>query len=246
MEAVDNTRCSATRAVRRVRPPCPPLCVPRACGQLCRSPEGPWSSSLRWGGTRKRPWNQASSVHLGPRCKPGRKLPKETGWGVIDALSCLGQQPGFLSWRRRPAIPGERDYDKDAEKKSGVSRSWEWGGEENLPGRKDTNSNCQELTTDYMSDLVLKALRALSHALCILSRVAQMVNNLPAMQETQVHPCIRKILWRREWQSTPVFFPGEFHGQRSLVGHGPWGHKESDTTKRLTLLHYYLVIEGRG
>lgn len=127
MEAVDNTRCSATRAVRRVRPPCPPLCVPRACGQLCRSPEGPWSSSLRWGGTRKRPWNQASSVHLGPRCKPGRKLPKETGWGVIDALSCLGQQPGFLSWRRRPAIPGERDYDKDAEKKPGVSRSWEWG-----------------------------------------------------------------------------------------------------------------------
>ena len=108
-----------------------------------------------------------------------------------------------------------------------TGRSWEWGGEENLPGRKDTNSNCQELTTDYMSDLVLKALRALSHALCILSRVAQMVNNLPAMQETQVHPCIRKILWRREWQSTPVFFPGESHGQRSLVGHSPGGCKES-------------------
>ena len=41
--------------------------------------------------------------------------------------------------------------------------------------------------------------------------------------------------WRREWQPTPVFLPGEFHGQRSLVSYCPWGHRESDTTKRLTL-----------
>ena len=33
-----------------------------------------------------------------------------------------------------------------------------------------------------------------------------------------------------------VFLPGESHGQRSLVGYSPWGHKESDTTERLTLL----------
>ena len=36
---------------------------------------------------------------------------------------------------------------------------------------------------------------------------------------------------RREWQSTPVFLPGQFHGQRSLAGHSLWGHKESDMTK---------------
>ena len=36
----------------------------------------------------------------------------------------------------------------------------------------------------------------------------------------------RKILLRREWQPTPVFLPGESHGQRSLVGYNPWGHKE--------------------
>ena len=34
---------------------------------------------------------------------------------------------------------------------------------------------------------------------------------------------------------TPVFLPGEFHGQRNLVGYNPWGHKESDTTEWLTL-----------
>ena len=36
--------------------------------------------------------------------------------------------------------------------------------------------------------------------------------------------------WRGEWQPTPIFLPGESHGQRSLVGFSPQGHKESDTT----------------
>ena len=43
-------------------------------------------------------------------------------------------------------------------------------------------------------------------------------------------PWVRKIPWRREWQPTAVFLPGESHGQRSLVGYSPWGHKESDIT----------------
>ena len=48
-------------------------------------------------------------------------------------------------------------------------------------------------------------------------------------------PCFRKIPWRRTWQPTPIFLPGEFHGQRSLVGYSPWGHKESEMTQQLTL-----------
>ena len=35
-------------------------------------------------------------------------------------------------------------------------------------------------------------------------------------------PCIRKIAWRRDWLLTPLFFPGESHGQRRLVGYNPW------------------------
>ena len=35
----------------------------------------------------------------------------------------------------------------------------------------------------------------------------------------------------RAWQPTPVFLPGESHGQRSLVGYSPWGCKESDMTE---------------
>ena len=39
--------------------------------------------------------------------------------------------------------------------------------------------------------------------------------------------------WRRKWQITPVFLPGESHGQRSLAGYSPWGCKESDMTEQL-------------
>ena len=42
---------------------------------------------------------------------------------------------------------------------------------------------------------------------------------------------VRKIPWRRKWQSTPVFLPGESHGRRSLAGYSPWGHKELDTAE---------------
>ena len=38
---------------------------------------------------------------------------------------------------------------------------------------------------------------------------------------------VRKIPWRRAQQPTPVFLPGEPHGQRSLVGYSPWGRKET-------------------
>ena len=44
---------------------------------------------------------------------------------------------------------------------------------------------------------------------------------------------IRKMPWRRKWQSPPAFLPGESHGWRSLIGYTPWGRKESDTTEQL-------------
>ena len=45
----------------------------------------------------------------------------------------------------------------------------------------------------------------------------------------------REEAWRRKWQPTPVFLPGESHRQRSLVGYCSWGHKESDKTEWLTI-----------
>jgi len=56
-----------------------------------------------------------------------------------------------------------------------------------------------------------------------VSLVVQTVKNLPVVLETWV----RKIPWRRQWQSTPVFLPGKLYGQRSLVGSSPWGRKRA-------------------
>ena len=51
--------------------------------------------------------------------------------------------------------------------------------------------------------------------------------------------------WRRKWQPTPVFLPGESQGRRSLVGCRLWGLAESDTTERLHF-HFSLSCTGEG
>ena len=50
-------------------------------------------------------------------------------------------------------------------------------------------------------------------------------------ERCQFNPWIGQIPWERKLQSTPVFLPGESHGQRSLAGYSPWGHKESNMTE---------------
>ena len=70
------------------------------------------------------------------------------------------------------------------------------------------------------------------------SLVAQRLKGLPAMQETWVG----KIPWRRKWQPTPVFLPGESHGLRSLVRYSPQGCKELDTTERLHFTYHHLTL----
>ena len=53
------------------------------------------------------------------------------------------------------------------------------------------------------------------------------------------------MLWRRKWQPTPVFLPGESQGWGSLVGCRLWGRTESDTTERLHF-HFSLFCIGEG
>ena len=63
-----------------------------------------------------------------------------------------------------------------------------------------------------------------------------MVKNPPASAgNTGFNPWVGKIPWRRERPPTSAFLPRESHGQRSLAGYSPWGHKELDMTERLTL-----------
>ena len=62
------------------------------------------------------------------------------------------------------------------------------------------------------------------------SLAAQLVKNPPTMWETWVQSLVGKILWRKEWLPTPVFWPGEFHEL-----YRPWGRKELDTTEQFAL-----------
>ena len=52
-------------------------------------------------------------------------------------------------------------------------------------------------------------------------------------------PGLERFSWRRKWQPTPVFLPGESHGWRNLMGYNPRGCKESDTTERL---HFHFSL----
>ena len=72
----------------------------------------------------------------------------------------------------------------------------------------------------------------------LASLVAQTVKCLQC-RRPRFNPWVGKIPWRRKWQPTPVILPGKSHGQRSLVGYSPWGHKEPDATERL---HFCFMI----
>ena len=62
------------------------------------------------------------------------------------------------------------------------------------------------------------------------SLVVQMVKNLTEYR-SGFYRWVRKIPWRRAWLPAPVFFPREFHGQRSLESYSSWGSKELDTAE---------------
>ena len=57
-------------------------------------------------------------------------------------------------------------------------------------------------------------------------------------------PWVGKILWKRAWQPTPVFLPGESHGQRSLVGYSPWGRTKTNTTEATELSMQHAITES--
>ena len=71
-----------------------------------------------------------------------------------------------------------------------------------------------------------------------------MVKNPPANAgdtgDWSLIPESRRFPWRREWQPTPAFLPGEFHGQSSVAGYSSWGHKELDSAFTFTLKRKHL------
>ena len=60
-------------------------------------------------------------------------------------------------------------------------------------------------------------------------------------------PWVRKIPWRREWQSIPVFLSGKSHGQKSLAGHSPWGCKRvrNDLATKYQVINVFCMEVSR-
>ena len=58
----------------------------------------------------------------------------------------------------------------------------------------------------------------------------------------EFNPWVGNIPWRKEQLPTPVLWPEEFQGQRSLASYSPWGRKESDTTEKLSLSHHLPLL----
>ena len=74
------------------------------------------------------------------------------------------------------------------------------------------------------------------------NNAVQMVKNLPVIAcDAGDLGSIPGSLGGKIGLPTPIFLPGEFHGQRSLVGCSLWGHKESDTTEQLTLPFHFCL-----
>ena len=150
------------------------------------------------------------------------------GRGTADSMATLfplraPQKPWQSSWR--PDLKDNNGY-------------WNLFQETLLPhpppSHRTTTTHCWKLTvfdSNHLYPFISLFLILEKHGTTNETRaslVAQTVKNLPAIQKTGFAPWVRKIPWRREWQPTQIFLPGEFHEQRCLVG---WGHKESDTTE---------------
>ena len=93
--------------------------------------------------------------------------------------------------------------------------------------------------------LLLPALQKV--AVGFLVFLFRFVHNLAQLTSSKLFLVPYTFCWRRKWQSIPVFLPGKSYGWRSLTGYSPRGHKELDSTERLThthILSVYFAAEG--
>ena len=76
----------------------------------------------------------------------------------------------------------------------------------------------------------------LSHPYMTIGKsIALTTWTFPGKVMSLVFSMLSRLVWRMKWHPTPVFLPGELHGQGSLAGYSPWGHKELDIIEQLTL-----------
>ena len=219
-------------------------------GETCR----PWSDAC-WGvggGSAPEPSGlgdftfagnrpDAGCPHCGPCCNRVRFSPQEAtprgpsprAWSVSTAWGSA-RMPRGLAWSWRPRVSGEDQ---------GRGRS--------QPARNQLLGEAWVARGRGMriSDRVPTAFFTAKYTILSLLRgdTGLVVKNSPASagdMRLELDPWVGRIPWRRAWQPTPVFLPGESHGQRSLAGYSPWGCKESYRTEATCIESYELCSPG--
>ena len=129
-----------------------------------------------------------------------------------------------------------------------LSRShWQWHANDHDQRVHETSSTLQPASTSWHRGYTcLALLRDTAFILPSMSKLSSywsptakfslpagvmpcgsIVKNSPATRRLRFDPWVRKIPWKRKWQSTLVFLPGKSHRQTSLAGYSPWGHSQT-------------------
>ena len=96
-----------------------------------------------------------------------------------------------------------------------------------------TSSSCdgsRVLTTGPPENSPTPFLRA-SQVVLVVKKPARLSRNVRRLKRHRLDPWVGNMPWRRACQPTPVFLPGEYHGQMGLEGYSPYGRTELDTTE---------------
>ena len=149
-------------------------------------------------------------------------------WGQEEKETTKDEMAGWHHWldgRESEWTPGVADG------QGGLACCNSWG-------RKESDMTEQPNWTNWTEDMPSCGFLCLYPVFFFFNfLVAQTLKNLSIMEETQVWSWVGKILWKRAWQPTPVFLPGESHGRGAWwTGYSSRGRKESDTTDRLHFL----------
>ena len=148
-------------------------------------------------------------------------------------ISGVPVPPGTLPWQSAACVPGGR-----ADVSHCASPQEHWISPQNATHIKPMHPTSVHGVEDMirLGDLneagILRNLliRYRDHLIYVsLASPASRPAHLPLV--TLAALSVAYFFFRSGWQPSPVFSPGESHGQRSLAGYSPWGHKDSDTTE---------------
>ena len=144
-------------------------------------------------------------------------------WLISKECACQCRRHGFDPWVRK--IPWRRKWQPTP---AFLPRKYH--GQRSLVGNSPGVTN----SWTRLSAHTWACTHTHTHTHTLL---IQLLTRTIRCKRARLDPKVRKILWSRKWQPTPVFLPEKFHGQKSLVGYSPWGHKELDMSEWLSIQH---------